>query len=415
MTVVNLVLSAHAEGFRNPPPGTFDLARAGGRIAQVDDSSAVQHNPANVVELSAPEFLFTPSIVYIGVDYESPSGEKGNTHHPWKALPNIFGSIPMFDGNAAFGVGVTVPYGISNEWDPNSPAFNSQTSQLRYQAPYYANLQTINLNPTFSVKLGSVVQVGAGFDVMWSQVTFKQFYPWFIFPGSSGAEPDGHLEAKGSGFAFGGNLGLTLKLTERQRLAVTYRSPLTAHCSGDLTIDNITPAAAAFGATSHSDFGTKIAYPTIVAAGYGIALSDNVRLEADVEWLQFSRFKSLSLGVENNAFLLPSTTIPQNWHNTFTAGISADWKFANGWILRGGYQFYESPVPDSTFAPTIPDANQNVLTVGVAYQHKHYSLEASYGADFYATRHISNDQNPALNGTYDNTVHLFSLAYRYSF
>jgi len=34
----------NAEGFRNPPPGTFDLGRAGGRIAQVDDSSAVQQN-----------------------------------------------------------------------------------------------------------------------------------------------------------------------------------------------------------------------------------------------------------------------------------------------------------------------------------------------------------------------------------
>src|SRR5579871_1317813 len=71
--------SAVAEGFRNPPPGTFDLGRAGGRIAQVDDSSAVQNNPANLVDLASPEFQFTPSIVYIGVDYTSPSGQKGNT------------------------------------------------------------------------------------------------------------------------------------------------------------------------------------------------------------------------------------------------------------------------------------------------------------------------------------------------
>ena len=39
---------AYSEGFRNPPPGTFNLGRAGGRIAQVDDSSAVQQNPANL-------------------------------------------------------------------------------------------------------------------------------------------------------------------------------------------------------------------------------------------------------------------------------------------------------------------------------------------------------------------------------
>jgi len=42
-------------------------------------------------------------------------------------------------------------------------------------------------------------------------------------------------------------------------------------------------------------------------------------------------------------------------------------------------------------------------------------LEAAYGLDFYDDRNIKNDQNPAFNGKYQFTVHLFSLAYRYSF
>src|SRR6478609_4351453 len=98
------VSELHAEGFRNPPPGSFDLGRAGGRIAQIDDSSAVQANPANLVDLSQPEFQFTPSIVYINVDYTSLSGQKGTTEHPWKLLPNLFGSLPLFDGKAAVGL-----------------------------------------------------------------------------------------------------------------------------------------------------------------------------------------------------------------------------------------------------------------------------------------------------------------------
>jgi long-chain fatty acid transport protein len=286
---------------------------------------------------------------------------------------------------------------------------------LHYQAPYYDNLQTININPTFSVKLCDFAQLGFGFDVMWSQLTFKQYYPWLVFPGSTGLEPDGHLEIKGSGFSYGGNVGLTLNLTERQRVAVTYRSPMTAHCSGDLTVDNITPTAAALGATSRSDMGTKISYPSIVAVGYGIALSDSIRVEADVEWVQFSRFKDLTFGVGNNSFLLPTTTVPQNWHDTFTAGIGGDWRFAPNWVVRAGYQFYQSPVPDSTFSPTIPDADQNVITVGLGYKYKQHSLEGAYGADFYNTRNITTAQNPAFNGKYEVTVHLFSLAYRYSF
>jgi long-chain fatty acid transport protein len=243
----------------------------------------------------------------------------------------------------------------------------------------------------------------------------KQDYPWLVFPGSSGVEPDGPLEVKGSGFSYGGNVGLTLNLTEHQRVAVTYRSAMTAHPTGDLTLDNITPTAAFLGATSRSDMSTRIAYPSVVALGYGIALTDSIRIEVDGEWVQFSRFKDLTFGVGNNAFLLPTTTIPQNWRDTFTVGIGGDWRFSPNWVVRAGYQFYQSPVPDSTFSPTIPDADQNVITVGLGYKYKHHSLEGAYGLDFYNTRNITTAQNPAYNGKYEVTVHLFSLSYRYSF
>ena len=73
-----------AEGLRNPPPGTFNLGRAGGRIAQVDDSSAIAQNPANLVNLTNVDLQFTPSIVYIKVDYKSSAnGDTASTKNPW--------------------------------------------------------------------------------------------------------------------------------------------------------------------------------------------------------------------------------------------------------------------------------------------------------------------------------------------
>jgi len=404
------------EGFRNPPPGSFNLGRAGGRIAQIDDSSAVQQNPANLVDIEKPELQLTPSVVYMHAEFQSAGGQSAETIHPWKLLPNFFASAPLLDGQAAVGLGLTVPYGLSVEWDQNSSAFARPTGVLRYQAPYFAELQTLNANPSFAYKICDFLQVGAGFDAMWSQVTLKQFYPWLIFPGSAGTEPDGIANAHGTGWAFGGNVGLTFNITDRQRIAVTYRSPLTVHYSGDFEINHITPTAAALGATGRTDFSTKVDFPTIVAVGYGIQVSDCVRIEANGEWVQFSRFQSLDLSVGRNAFLFPSgTKFVQDWNDTFTAGIGADWKISPNWTLRGGYQYYETPVPDSTFSPTIPDANQNVLTVGVEYKYKHHAFEAAYGLDFYEDRNITTDQNPAFNGKYTFNVHLLSFAYRYSF
>jgi long-chain fatty acid transport protein len=406
--------NSYAEGFRNPPPGAFDLGRAGGRIAQVDDSSAVQQNPANLVDITNLEAQLTPSVVYISVDYHSASGDSANTRNPCKLLPNFFVSLPLKNDRFAAGLGVTVPYGLSMDWDRNASAF-ADPAGWRYQSPYYAALTTINFNPTVAYRLNDELSIGVGLDIMWSQLTIKQFYPSAFFGGAA----DSNLKAEGDGFGYGGNLGITWKITDHQRVAVTYRSQMDVNQQGDFRISNLAPGSAGLGATPQSDFGAVMKYPNIVAIGYGIELTDKIRLESDIEWVQFSRFKSLDLNLGNNSVLFSSlgksTSIAENWHDTFTAGFSGDWKFAEHWVARGGYQFYETPVPDSTFSPTIPDANQNVITVGLGWKGRHTSLEFAYGLDFYNDRNINSDQTPAFNGKYTFNVHLFSLAYRYAF
>jgi long-chain fatty acid transport protein len=168
------------------------------------------------------------------------------------------------------------------------------------------------------------------------------------------------------------------------------------------------------GGSSHSDFESRFEFPTIVGMGYGYEVTPNLRLELDVEWLEFSRFDSLPLDTGGNPFF-PSLEIEQDWQDTFTIGIAGDWRFAPNWILRAGYQFYESPVPDWTFSPSIPDANQHVFTVGLGYRIKQHSFEVAYGADFYDHRDIDRNQNAAFTGDYDITVHMIAVGYRFAF
>lgn len=403
----------HGEGFRNPPPGAFNLGRAGGRIAHVDDSSAVAQNPANLVDLEKPEVQFTPSVVYIKVDYESPSGDKASTENPWKILPNLFAGMPFYDNNLALGFGITTPYGLANEWATDTSAFQDpmDPNSWRYHAAHYAALTTINFRPAVAVRAGDYFSLGAGLDVMWSKLSLRQNYPWAMVT-SDPSTPDGSLEADSTGAGVGANFGLTVNLPARQRFAVTVQTPIRIDYSGDATVSDV-PAALG-GGKIRRDFATHIKYPLIVSAGYGIQLTDTIRLETDVEWLQFSSFKSLPLEISGTPLGTPAA-VPQNWNDTFTIGIGGDWKFAPNWVFRAGYRFYESPVPDSTFSPTIPDANQNVFTFGLGYTYGRHSLEGAYGLDIYDQRNISNNQNPAFNGTYDITVHLFSLAYRFAF
>jgi len=402
LLALGLGAEVRGEGFRNPPAGAFDLGRAGGRIAQVDDSSAVQQNPANLIDVTNAQAQFAPSIIYISSDFNSPSGQSAQTTDPWKVLPNFFVSAPFVDDRFAAGLGVTVPYGLGAEWNRNSSAFAQPAGNWAFSSPYYSELTTYNFNPSIAMKIGDNVRLGVGLDVMWSELEFKQLLSPNVMNLEAVADADG--------VGFGGNAGLTWLITKRQRLAAAFRSPMTIDYSGTAKFNNYP------GGVPGTSFSSQVRFPTIVSVGYGIELTDRLRLEADGEWVQFSRFKNLAVDVgANNSLGVPSQSIPENWRDTFTAGLGVVWKFAGDWVLRFGYQFYQSPVPDSTFSPTIPDADQNVFTVGLGFKFGHNSFEGAYGLDFYDDRNITNDQNPAFDGKYTFNVHLFSLAYRYSF
>jgi long-chain fatty acid transport protein len=397
-----------AEGFRDATTGAFDLGRSGGRIAHVDDATAVQNNPANLVDVTNVVAELDPSIIYINVNYQSPNGQSASTMHPLKVLPSFFMAAPILADKLTFGFGVTVPFGLANQWPTESSAFARPNGTLATSANF-GKLTTFNFNPSLAYKLCNAVQVGVGLDVMYSKLELRQYISPLL--------PNWEAHASGDGVGVGGNLGVTWNITDSQRLALTYRSTMTVNYSGNADIEN--SGAASNPTTS---FSSMVKYPNIISAGYGIDLTDTIRLESDVEWIQFSQFKNLPINTgtlqTGIGGINLTQTVPEAWHNTFTLGFGGDWKFADHWVVRGGYQYFESPVPNSTFTPTIPDANQNVITMGLGWHAQHVSLEFAYGLDFYNDRNIANpltSKDYASNGKYTFNVHLFSLAFRYAF
>lgn len=391
------VIPAFGEGIRNPTSGATNLGRSGGRIAHVENASAITHNPANLMDLETPEVNISFDPLYIGVDHNNVSGATATTENRWKLLPSAYTSLPIMDGKYRVGLGVSSPYGLSNEWK-NSGGFAdiANPASLRYTSPNYSELQTILVNPTFAFNLKENISVGVGADVQWSQLTFRQH----VFP-------DGGFRAEGDGIGAGANVGITWKIGTRHRLALTARSPITVDYEGDFNMS--VPAG---GVNLSTSFNSEIEFPTQLHFGYGIQLTHKVRLEADIEYLQFSNFKNLPT---QTGFPIPGlpTSLPQNWKDTMTIGIGGDWKFAENWIFRAGYQYFESPVPNSTYSLTIPDSDQNVLTAGIGFGTDSYSIDLGYGLVLYQDRVIN--QGGLFDGSYDIDVHLFSLTYTQRF
>lgn len=392
------VPAARADGFRSGTIGTQGLAMSGGRIVFVDDASAVAHNPANLLELKRWEAALEPTLVYHSVEFSAPWGGTAETTDPWKFLPHAFAGGPLVEDRAALGLGITMPYGFSLDWQDGGA--------LRYAAPHFVELQTLNVNPTLALRLGKGLNLGVGVDILWSQIHLEQAVPWGI-PGV----PDSDFEAEGEGVGVGGNLGLTWEFLPRHRLSATLRSPIDVDYDGTFEGSRVPLVP---GGDVSASFDSEVNYPTIVGMGYGFAPTDRWRFAVQAEWIEFSRFQSLPVKVGGSLAAF-SQTVPENWHDTWTAGVAASYRFAEDWTARASYEFFESPVPESTFSPMIPDANQHAITVGIGWRHGQHRLDVAYSKVLYETREISNNVQPAFIGEYEFDVHMISLAYGFRF
>jgi long-chain fatty acid transport protein len=107
--------------------------------------------------------------------------------------------------------------------------------------------------------------------------------------------------------------------------------------------------------------------------------------------------------------------VPQKWEDTWTYGLGAEWDVRSDVTVRAGYIYLESPVPEETLSPTLPDADRHVVSVGVGLHRNGHCLDVAYGYSIIGDREVSPEANPAYAGTYETSSHLMSVSYGYSF
>ena len=397
---------SQAEGLRNPPPGAFALSRLGGKLAHVDDATAVFVNPANLLDLESNSILIAPALIDIDRDVDADWGGSAGTIENLKVLGGLFAAFPGASDKFAWGIGISAPYGQSVVYEKDFA--------FKYLAPHFTELMLVSVSPTIAYKISDSFSIGVGLDLMWSRLRLRQSYPWQLVTGDpSSADGDMYFKAKGT--AVGGIVAVNWDINPDNRISFTYRPAFDVSYKGDFWIDNLPSFAPALGVTENSDFRTKIDYPAIWTLGYGVELGEKWRLGIDVEHLEWSNFKTLELDVDNNSVLFPSTTLPQYWKDTWTYGIAGDYKASELWTFRGGYWFIETPIPTATLAPNIPEADINVWSVSARRTLGHHALELAYALLDYDFLVVKDNINPAFNGDYDMGAHVFHLTYSYSF
>ena len=384
-----LASSVLADGYRNPPPTAEGIGKSGVHSVFVDDASAISYNPANLASLTNASFVGSFTFARTENQYSPFPGVSADSDGDWNVLPNLYYSRPLGDSGMTAGIGLTSPFGQGISWNrsdfiPPGPFTNT--------VPYEAQLALININPTVAFKLVEDLSIGVGLDMYVSRLDLTAVNGLVITPGPGQIYFDSEVEAYGMGI--GGNVGATWDINEAHHVAVTYRSAFEIEYSGDFKVEG----------TPDVDVDTTIKFPNVYTLGYGVDLNEAFQVEVMVEWLQWSNNEEQTLEIGG-----ASQTFENNWDDTFTIGLGGNWALNENWAVRAGYAFIETPIPDSTITPLLPDADRHAFSLGAGYTIGKHTVDAAY------TFSIYDDRDNTASGAYEIDSNLIGLTYSYSY
>jgi long-chain fatty acid transport protein len=387
--------SVFSDGYRNPPATAEGNAKASAHRVFCDDASALFYNPANLARLERPSYLFGLTMARQKHEVTGANGRVARSEGDWVLLPNLFFAAPVKDTGWSWGVSVTSPHGQGGNYDADELlAATGFTNAVVYDA----EMMLVSVGPTVAYALSDQWSVGVGANIYYSRLELQQVVPLGPFTSQ-------RFEAESDGMGFGGNVGVSWEPVEHHHIAFTYTSQFKIEYEGDLSVRDAGLVSAS------SDYSSPITFPDIFGIGYGIELGERVRLEANVEWLRWSLNRSFVMDAPPN----PSTVVPQDWNDTWTFALGGELQLVEGLMLSAGYAFIETPIPDETITPILPDMDRHVFSMGLGWRAGYHGVDLSYSHSLYKERDTTGNPANIYRADFKTKSNLVGLTYSYLF
>jgi long-chain fatty acid transport protein len=412
----------HASGFLLFEQGAKGMGMGGAFTAQADDPSALFHNVAGIAFQKERDFLAGFTWYNGSVDFEgaAPFPGPGVTEktESLSEFPPHFYWVEPVGRTWTFGLGLNAPFGLSVDWADKDDFTGRAIST-------FSGLTAIDLNPSLGWQATPKLGIGFGVIARFSDVELenRQFATDF-FTGAQAEVAKSRLEG-GRDEGFGWNLGILHRWNNSFSWGLSYRSTMEIDYSGQLTLNQIPTNNPLFDALLQQflpfDQGvpgkTAIEFPDIASLGLAFALSPSWLMEVDVNWTGWSTFDKLV--VEVNSPTLPDGTptiedleLVQDWDDVFQYRLGLRWNSSQKSQWRFGYIYDETPQPEKSVSPVLPDSNRNDFTFGYGHQGGRISwdLAVMYVLWDDRTVSLSPESEVPYFGTYSQEAWLLSAS-----
>lgn len=422
--------SAHAAGFALLEQSASRLGTAfAGTAAAADDVTTLYFNPAGLTRLDGTHASVVASAIEITSEfhpspsaqpaYGQPLGGDGGDAGDWNYVPSAYLSTQLND-DFAIGIGINAPFGLKLEyerdWVGRFQALNSEirTVNVNPAIAYRVNnrlsiggglnYQRIDAELTNAVNYSAAVRQALGLQFSSGLITLEQFTQ--LSNENLGLE--GHARVRGDDSTWGFNLGMLFDVSEATRIGLAYRSsvdytlegsarfdaPSTSHPVGATVINAL---SAPGGPLASGRARVELELPDSAILSLHQSIGENIELLADVAWTGWSSVQQLIVTRDTGGII---SQTPELWEDTWRFALGGTYRMNDALKLRAGLAYDETPVPDSTRTPRLPDGDRTWIAIGVQWRASDtWTIDAGYAHLFSEDVQLDQDANNApLNG-----------------
>lgn len=425
--------AAQATGYELREQSTVGQGAAfAGAAARGDDPSFLFFNPAAIAWLPGTQIGSVGSAVLPRLQVDQGAASRAGLLGGSPIAGDLGGQaglaafVPAFHASTALGeqwalgVSLTSPWGLVTKYDSSFIG--------RYQA-LTSSLKTINLTPALAWRPVPEFSIGVALQIQYAAARLSNDVDFgavgFLNPAlrAAGFRPgiaDGRSTVTGNDTAFGWLIGAQWEPRPGTRLGASFRSAVFHNLKGDVQFEAVpAPLRPAFAG---SQARANLTTPETATLGLAQRIDDRWTVLLGAEWTNWSRFRDLTVRFDSGR---PSSVTEERWRDSWFLSLGGEYKATPDITLRAGFAWDQSPVPEATRTPRIPDNNRYWLSAGASWQAAaNLTLSVAYTHIFITDAQVNlRDEGPGTTGflrgnldaSYRASVDILSLQARLSF
>ncbi len=348
-----------------------------GRAVLANDASIAYDNPAGIIRIKNQQLVLGGMGILTDVRFDGQLATcmtlggsvfcgtptigtvQGGT---FNFIPDLHYVAPLSE-TWGFGLSVVAPYGSDLEWGQSS-FINPIVTRAR--------LQVVDITPSLGFKVTNKLSLGFGFDIEKMSAELNSILvtlPSII---------------KGYDTAYGYHAGALYEFNPATRLGLAYHSQVIHHLKGTSLYNGIASRDTA-----------NINLPPDTTLSVYHSFNSKWALMATIVYTQWNIIHNLVVNnassfMQLNGGVPLSVDFPQNFRNSWTYSLGADYSPTEKLTLRAGLGYDQTPTRNAYRILQLPDSNRYDFSVG-----GHYQVNKTFGFDLGWTRVFL--QTAALN------------------